>query len=82
MTRKVKTQTHQEGTLRVEGVGATHIDAPVAQELQQTDVVMAISLQRATNHIKRGQAERELRVAKSCACDVTFLTQKFITDAH
>lgn len=55
-THSKKTQTHQESTLRVEGVGATHIYAPVAQELQQTYVVVAISLQRATNHMKREPA--------------------------
>lgn len=46
--------TNQEGTLWVEGIGATHVDAPIAQELQQTDVVVAVNLQRETNHMKRG----------------------------
>ena len=42
-------KTDQEGTLGVEGVGATHVDASIAQKLQQTDVVMTVNLQGETN---------------------------------
>lgn len=43
------TQTNQEGALGVEGVGAAHVDASVAQEFQQTDVVVTVDLQGETN---------------------------------
>ena len=45
-TRK---HTDQEGTLGVEGVRSTHVDASVAQKLQQADVVVAVDLQGETN---------------------------------
>ena len=43
------TQTNQEGALGVEGVGAARVDASVAQEFQQTDVVVTVDLQGETN---------------------------------
>lgn len=45
-------RTHQEGTLRVESIGAAHIDATISQELQQSDVVPAVALQEETNSKK------------------------------
>lgn len=56
-----RAETHQEGTLRVESVGAAHVDAPIAQELQQTDVVVAVNLQRETNPTKRGLRQRRTK---------------------
>lgn len=38
------TETNQEGTLGVEGVSATRVDASVTQKLQQADVVVAVGL--------------------------------------
>lgn len=47
-----KLQAHQEGTLRVESIGAAHIDATISQELQESDVVPAVALQGETNSKK------------------------------
>lgn len=45
--------TNQKGTLGVEGVGATYVDESLVQKLEQTDVVVAVGLQRETNIQKK-----------------------------
>lgn len=42
--------SYHKGTLRVEGICATGINASVAQELEQTDVVIAVDLMGTAEH--------------------------------
>lgn len=59
---RAHTHTYHKGTLGVEGICATGINISISQELQQTDVVIAVSLMgtaenRLSNRVRHQEAK-------------------------